>query len=158
MNARRKTQAAERDDHAVLLGDRYERGRRHEDRAGALPADERLDAEQPARRRDDGLVVELELALDQRRADILLDAPTLVGLGVQRFVVDGDAVLPRLLRAIHRDVGVLSGGLGVLPVLGHHRHADADADLDPRLVMGSVVSSKGSFTASRMRSATDTAL
>jgi len=115
-------------DQARLLGVRQEAGRRHEAGLGILPANERLDAEQPACREVvHRLVVEDELLLGQRAAQPGCErelAARLAGVvGVQREVV-----APAALGLVHGCVGVLEDLGGGAAVARPDRDADRGAD------------------------------
>src|SRR5579859_6979466 len=66
--------AAEIADETALLGERDELARRHVPPLGVLPAGKGLDAADPARpQRQRRLVVELELAVDERLPEVRLE-------------------------------------------------------------------------------------
>ena len=122
--------ARERLDQAGALGDPDEPGRRDEAPLGMDPADERLDAHDPA-----GLEVGLRLVVDDEL--LLLDRAAQLArerqpLGVVRVLlgaVDGRAGV-RALGDVHRDVGVLEQRVRVLPVLAEDGDADARGHLE----------------------------
>src|SRR6185503_3072655 len=120
---------ADRDDQAGLLGDRDEVGRRHHPGAGAVPADEGLDADDPAGRDGElGLEVDDELVVRDRLTQVGLDRLAGDGAVADDLVEHRPAAAAGLLGAVHGGVGVANevGGLGVR--VGRDRDADAAAD------------------------------
>ena len=90
-----------------------------------VPSDQGLGAHRhPVRQRYPGLVVHLELASFQRKAEVGLEHQALDGAMVEVIVEDLVTVPARLLGPVHRRLGVASDG-------GRHglaaRHDDADA-------------------------------
>ena len=121
------------DDDAGLLGQADELRRRQQPSVGVVPADEGLDREHLARRHLDlGLVVDDQLAVVERLAqlDLVLELPA--HLGPQRLVEDLDAIATELLGRVHGRVGVAQQVVGVLRRL--EREGDPDAGRGGHLV------------------------
>ena len=122
-------------DEAALLGNRHEDIRRHEADLGMQPAYQRLD---PARLHrggvEDRLIDDREAVLLERLAQLVGKAHALGARGVDRRVVEGDAVAAELLGEIHRDVGAAQQFLGADRLVVGQRDADAGADLDEAAV------------------------
>ena len=116
---------------ADLLGDRDELARPDEAAFGRIPAGERLERDDPAvaeiddRLEDDADLVPLEPSLE-------LDGELVPAahLRVHLRCVPRRAVLPGLLRGVHRDVGVQEQLVGGDP---RARERDPDARVEPRL-------------------------
>src|SRR4029450_3673241 len=100
---------------------------------GVTPAQQRLAANHLARPVVHlRLVVQLELTALQRLAQVALELEALHRRGVHEWLVGADVVPPRVLRVIHRDVGVLEQRVRVVPIA--RIHADADARAHEHLV------------------------
>ena len=123
-------EAPELDDVTRFLGQLDELPRHQHAALGVPPARERLAAEQRARaERDDRLVLEEELAVGQRAADVGLEAQALAQRLLHVRLEHDVAILAGGFGVVHRDVGVAQQILGC--ALGRReRHAHADADLD----------------------------
>jgi hypothetical protein len=115
----------------------YEVLRHHEPELGPPPAQQGLDAHDPARGElQAGLVVERQLRLLEGGAQAALDGAPLDGAGGHGRGEELVVVAPALLRPVHRGVGVPDERLRVLSVLGveadpparRHPHVPA---LDP---------------------------
>ena len=78
----------------------------------------------------DGLVVQRELSLDHGFPHFPLEEPLLGRPGLERGVVDDEAVPPGFLGEVHGDLGVLDRGLDGHAVVGQDRDADARVELD----------------------------
>src|SRR5262249_32884173 len=121
---------ADRDDEADLFGDRNETIWPEQPAVRMIPAYQRLDAaDLSALHVDHGLVVQDELLLRQRFAQIDLQLAAQPRLGVHLGLVELVPEPPRL-RAIERQVRVLQKLDLARSVLGRERDADADADDD----------------------------
>ena len=97
-----------------------------------LPAHQRLDRVHPVGGQVElRLVVQHELAVDDRAPQVEREPQALDGVPVVPRGVDG-AALARLLGQVHRDVGAAQERRGVVAVLG--RDGDADADVGGELV------------------------
>ena len=94
-------------EHAGLLGDRDELGRRDLAELGIVPAQQRLEALDLAGLGvDHRLVGEAELARVHRAVQRQLDLAALLGAGVQRRLVEADVVAAAVLGPVEREVGV----------------------------------------------------
>src|SRR4051812_8310659 len=125
---------AERCDEAGLLGQADELGRCDDAVAGAIPADERLDADQAlVGDVEDRLVVDAELLALDGAAQVALgaqpDERVLAHLLVEELVAPAAA----LLRAVHRGVGLAQHRLGALRP---RRDRDPDARRHEDLAAG----------------------
>ena len=106
--------APDRQDQVGLLGDGDELRGRDEPALGMAPADERLEAAQlAARQADQRLQVQLELAVGDRAAQLVLDRQAAQDAGAQLGVEDLVAAAAALLGAVHGDVGVAQQRVGV---------------------------------------------
>ena len=127
--ARRIVQRPSFVDQAGLLGDRHEDRWRHRAEQRAVPAQQRLDADdRPALCRKDRLVDEIEPVLAERAPQIVGDLQPLVADGVDHGVVDEQPVRALLLGLVHRHVGAAKQFLGRRIGGVGHRDADAGAD------------------------------
>ena len=117
--------APERHDQPALLGDRDERAREHDPLLRVAPAHQRLDGDDPALVEvDERLVVELELVVVERAAQVLLELEALHHAPAHAAVEQLEARAAAVLGAIHGDVGVAHDRLGgVVGAVG-----DDDAD------------------------------
>ena len=124
----------DRDDQAGLLGERHEVDRLHEAARRVPPAHERLEADDRAgRQRHDRLEVQLELVLDQGGAQLGFEGEAMTGhLSHLRLEVL-DEVLARLLRPIHRQVGVADDLVSSRVEAFDAGAGDADADPESEL-------------------------
>jgi len=103
----REHEAAERPDHAYLLGERDEDGRRHGTALRVIPARERLDRGQPARPDlHDRLVEDRDLAAVERAAQVCFELDPIGERLVHRWLVRDEATLSLALSRIHREIGV----------------------------------------------------
>ncbi len=113
-----------------LFGERQELQRRNIPKPWVRPADQGLDRHDlPGGEVDLGLVVQLELALLDRRLELLGETHA-VAAPIEVLLVDGE-VLATDLRAIHGNVGAAQQVLGVRRVAGNEGDADAGADPGP---------------------------
>src|SRR6185295_1898330 len=126
--------AADRDDVAGLLGE-VDPFAGHEDGpVRRLPADEGLDSDDCGRAEvDDRLVVEAELVALLDAAEALGPGGPFGGTVTEARLEDLGAAARRLLRRVHRDVGVAEQVVGRLGA-GPEGDADARRDPDRRLV------------------------
>ena len=128
------TQRAERGDEAGLLGEADELGRADDAVARAVPAHERLDAEQPVLGDvEDRLVVDAELLALDGAAQVALGPQAREGVLAHLLVEELVAAAAALLGPVHRGVGLAEHRLGAL---GPARDRDADARRDEDLAAG----------------------
>ena len=122
---------ADRHDQAGLLGQRDELDRRDEAALGVMPAQQRLQtADLVALEVDERLVVELELAVGQRLAQVELQLAARLHVGVHVRLEEAVDAAPLALGAVQGEVGVLEQLVGIGAVAGRHGDADAGADRD----------------------------
>src|SRR3569623_1790637 len=122
---------ADRHDEAGRFEQWDEFERVHQPEIGVAPAQQGLETgDVPRREIDLRLVVMTELLALQRAAQAGVEAEPLERLHahVRGIILIGAAAL--ILRAIHRDVGVLEQGVGVVAVLWIDAHADAGVDIE----------------------------
>ena len=118
----------------VDLGDRDELGRAHHAARRAAPAQQRLDAHDPARRhRGLRLVDEAQLVVLHGRPQVPLQLAPGVDHRVEPRLEEGEPAAARLLGAVERQVGVAQQLLGRGAVAG--AAGDADAGRDPHLLV-----------------------
>jgi hypothetical protein len=121
---------AERHDQVRGLGQGDERARRDQPPLGVLPANERLGAHRAARREvDDGLVVQHQLVVGQRAAQVRLELQPLDRRGVHRRREGLEAPLAAFLRLVEREVRVPEQVVGALAA-ARDRDPDARGDAD----------------------------
>ena len=123
--------AVDRDDRAALLRDRDERRRRDHAARAVVPAHERLAADDPAVTRgrpSAGTRARARRAITAWRRVVFEREPVARGRLASTRSYSAQPVAAEPLRAVHRGVGVRDERLGVAPVLGEDRCADADAD------------------------------
>src|SRR5918996_5545440 len=122
---------AERKDQAGVLGDRDEVLGRHPAPLVMMPARERLD---PDRLLAPGveleLVVDLELAAQERGAEVALERLAGLQAAVHLRLEETEGVAALLLGPVERDVGVLEQTPGLLGIVRGERDADARGDDD----------------------------
>ena len=122
-------------DQVGLLRHGDELGRRDEAALGMAPADERLERRAarlpPARQR---LQVQLQLAVRDRAAQLVLDGEAPEDAGAQLRVEDLVAAAAALLGAVHRHVRVTQQRVGVR--MARVGHDDPDAGADEQLAPG----------------------
>ena len=112
-------------DQAGFLGDRHEIGRRDHAAHRMPPAQQRLAAgDLVAAQIDLRLIVQLERALRQRRAQIRLQLAAMIGLLLHRRVEEAIGSAAGRLRGIHREIGVLQQ----IEQIGAVARGDRDAD------------------------------
>ncbi len=115
----------DRDDQAVLLGERDEQVRPHDAGRRMVPAKQRLDADDSlALELEHRLVDERELLAGERVAEVCLELHPVLRGSLHRRVEHRVAVLAQGLRLVQRQVGVLQQLLGAVGKAG--RNADAD--------------------------------
>ena len=124
-------EARQRVGQARALGERHELVGREQAALGVLPADERLDADDPVLGQDGlRLVVQEQLALRDAAAELgderELARAVLVALGDVEL-----AARVVFLGQVHRDVGALQQRVDVVAVLGVERDADARLEIEP---------------------------
>src|SRR5215212_7307202 len=118
-------------DEARLLGERDELCGADDAALRVTPAHERLEAREPSgRERDDGLVVDLELAVLDGAAQVVLKPQARERVGVHLGVEQLVTRLALLLRAVHRRVGVAQDVLGVFVAVRAERDADRGGGVD----------------------------
>ena len=111
---------------AALLGQGDELTGKYQAPSRVTPANEGLDSHDlTGNRRHLGLVVDDELTFPHRFVEVGLELEQLSGLGVHGGDIALIVVAPRQLGPVHGGVGVLQQRLGVLPVVGIQRNADA---------------------------------
>ncbi|MOA05725.1 hypothetical protein D3C78_1253350 [compost metagenome] len=94
-----------------------------------LPADQRLHAYQRATGEIDlGLVPDLELVLDQRAVQAVLQLQPCHGAGIHVGGVELEGVLAAVLGSVHRGIGIDQQAVGGAAVVGKHRDAEAGGD------------------------------
>ncbi len=104
------------------------RAGRHHAVPRAMPADERLDADDGAGLEVDlRLIVEDELVPRDRLAQVGLDGLALDGIGVHLGPEELIVIAPGVFRLIHGEVGVAQQGLGIRRIAGKGGDADARA-------------------------------
>ena len=122
---------AQRQDRAVLLGDRDEVRRAEQAARRVAPADQRLHAGHPTGGEgDDRLVDDLELAARDAPGELHAQAVAGHDRGVHQRLEDGDAIRPAALGAVHRDVGVAQQVVRAGDPVAGRGDADARADRD----------------------------
>ena len=110
---------AERDDEPGLLGQRDELGRRDEAALGVMPAQQRLEAaDLVAREVDERLVVELELAVGQRLAQIDLQLAARLHVGIHVRLEEAVDAAPSALARSRARSAFLSSWSGSVPSPG----------------------------------------
>ncbi len=120
----------ERADQAGLLGHGDELVGTHRTEPFVRPSRQCLDTgHRPCRDLDLRLIMHLDVAVDDRRAELAGNnepsrAET-VSLSVVHLVTGS-----RLLRLVHGDIGSPQQQLGIRAVIGSHREADTSADLE----------------------------
>src|SRR6202142_3817458 len=122
---------ADRHDQPAVLGNRYEFVRPDQSALGVVPADQRLDAGDPAIGGADlGLVVQTELSTIEGPAQFAFDIELGVGARGQRLRVGPPAVPALALGMVHGGIAVLEQGLGVQAVVRIHGDPDAEGRRD----------------------------
>ena len=99
-----------------------------------MPAKQRFGAEAAEFVVDLGLVVELELAVDDRLPQLLAERHALFELGLHLRLEEPHPAAARLLRLVHGDVGLLQYIVRRLFAAAEERHPDARARLEQRAV------------------------
>ena len=127
---------ANRHDQPGFLGQRNEARRRHQAfLTGRLPAQQRLDPENPPRlHAQQRLVVQLKFIALQRPAQAPFQIKALVSNAGQGSSVEAIGVTPLLLGLMHGGIGMLQqfgGGTAILRI-----QADTDAGIDVHLLPG----------------------
>ena len=124
-----KHEGRDRAHQACVLRERQEVERRYEAQARVRPAEECLHGDDRAGAEVDlGLVVELELLVLERRAQVVREAQP-VDLRIDLGVVHGVG-RSGVLGAIHRLVGAPHECVGIVAVCARQRDPDARADAD----------------------------
>jgi len=117
---------ADRHDEAGFLGQRDEIGRADQATLRMHPAQQRLGlVDAPAAQADDGLVVQHELVVVDRGAQVLHQLLAPEGCLLHRTDEVVEAVAPGILGAVHRLIGVADQAVGVAAVLRVNGDADA---------------------------------
>ena len=116
---------AEAEDQAALLGDGYEAPRQQQAQLRVLPAHQGLGAHQAAVGGHQRLVVKHQLVAIEGAAQGVFEGQALAAHRVHARGEELDAVAARLLGPVHGHVGPVEEDLGVPPVVGVDRHADA---------------------------------
>ena len=123
-------EAADRDRHAGVLGQRHELRGTEQAAAGMLPVDLRVDPAHVGERvqGDPRLVVEAKLAALDRFADRALELDPGDRAAPRLLVEQLEPRAAALLGAVHRGVGLPDHGVRRDRRVGHHRDPDADRD------------------------------
>ena len=117
---------ADRHDQSRLLGERNEFDRRRHAQRRMHPADQRLDREDAPRAQIDlRLIEQHEFRAGDGVSQFLLQQEFFVNLDVQLGRVELEIVAADFLGAIHRRVGIGQQRVGVRPIIGIVRDADA---------------------------------
>src|SRR5690606_38577007 len=102
---------------------------RDEAALGMLPADQRLEAGEAAgRKTEDGLVVELELAVLDGPAQLGLEPAAVGGGAVEVGRIGADAAAAAALGGVEREVGAMEQRIGIGAIGRGAGDADADGD------------------------------
>ena len=122
---------ADRDDLAILLGDRNEIRRADQPLFRMPPADQRLVGHDPAGGDGDArLEMQVELATLQGFRQIRLDLAALLQLRIHAGLVEAVGVPAHVLGVIERGVGARDEPFQLSALVFRHGHADAGADPD----------------------------
>ena len=139
---------AQRHDQAGLFGDRDELDGRHHAPFGMMPADEGLAAgDLAAFDVDDRLIVELELVVHDRLAQIQLEGAARLHAGVHLELEEAVDAAAVGLGAVERQIGVLHQGVRLVAVA--RGHGDADAGPHDDLMAVEIVGSADHLDESR---------
>src|SRR5690606_34741978 len=123
-----KDPVADGDDQARILRYRYELCRADDAMLRAVPAKQRLEADDPlAIRVDDRLIVQPQLALVERAPQGKFALPSLCGTGVKRRFVSAMRRPAIALSPVEGEIGIAHKRLDRLPVTRAERGADACA-------------------------------
>ena len=127
-SASSRTNAPDRDDEAEVLGQRHELAGVEQAAGGVLPAHERLDPRHHVDPVQDqvGLVVDAQLAMLDRVADLGLELDPLVGPLTRLLVEQLEARTSPVLGSVHRGVRLPDDRVGRHRGVVDQRDADAD--------------------------------
>src|SRR6267378_174556 len=96
-----------------------------------IPAQQRLAAADTiVAEIDDRLVFDLELAVPERLAQVLLKLAARMHQRIHHRLEEAIGAAALRLGAVKREIGALEELIGVMTVIGRYRNPDAGADLD----------------------------
>ena len=122
-------------DRPALLGQRDQRGRRNEAERRVVPAQEGLGAEDPpVADADDRLVLGAQLPPLDRQAEVPLEHDHAFGQALLPNVDHLVGAASPALGLVHGDVGLAEQFLGIGPLRGGERDADAGRHLDDHVI------------------------